>query len=167
VSNEPQWPRRETRQDRDLLQWQVARPETTVSSAAISNETGPHLRLEPYWWIPSKTSQLWMQGVCTLGLRALRAACIIRGLAGRQRSRTVQLKPRALEREGWRLDRRGLNRGLYELERKGFLDIKSSPGKPLTVMILDPPRVPTHHIDAYSSGEGGDVVDGETTRKCP
>jgi hypothetical protein len=108
-----------------------------------------------------------MQGVCTLGLRALRAACIIRGLAGRQRSGTVQLKPRALEREGWRLDRRGLNRGLYELERKGFLNIKSSPGKPLTVTIVDPPRLPTDHVDVCPSGEGGEVFGARTSRTYP
>jgi hypothetical protein len=80
---------------------------------------------------------------------------------------TVQIKPRVLEREGWRLDRRGFNRGVHELERRGFMDIKSSPGKPLTVTIIDPPRLPTDHVDVCPSGEGGDVFDGETTRKCP
>jgi hypothetical protein len=116
---------------------------------------------------PSKTSQMWMQGVCTLSLRALRAACIILGVAGRQRSRTLQLKPRALEREGWRFDRRGLNRGIYELERKGFLDIKSSPGKSLTVTIVDPPRSPTDHIGVRPAGVGGEALGGGTTRMCP
>jgi hypothetical protein len=79
----------------------------------------------------------------------------------------VQLKPKTLEREGWRLDRRGLNRGLYELERKGFLKIKSSPGKPLTVTIIDPPRLPTDHVDVCPSGEGGGVLGGGTTGTCP
>jgi hypothetical protein len=149
------------------VQWQVARPEADVPSMTIPDEPESHLRSEPYWWIPNKTSQTWMQGVCCLGLRALRAACIIRGLAGRQRNMTVQLKPRALEREGWRLDRRGLNRGVYELERRGFLDIKSSPGKPLTVTIVDPPRPPTCHIGVCPSGEVGEVHHGGTTRMSP
>jgi hypothetical protein len=134
--------RREIRHERDLVQWQVARPEVDSPSRAILDHPESPPRTDTYWWIPNKTSQAWMQGVCTLGLRALRAACIIRGLAGRQRRGTVQLKPRVLEREGWRLDRRGLNRGLHELERKGFLSIHSSPGKPLTVIIVDPPVLP-------------------------
>jgi hypothetical protein len=149
------------------VQWQVARPEADVPSMAITNEPESHLRSEPYWWIPNKTSQTWMQGVCRLGLRALRAACIIRGLAGRQRSMTVQLKPRALEREGWRLDRRGLNRGIYELERRGFMDIKSSPGKPLTVTIVDPPRSPTDHMGVRPAGEGAPVLRGGATKTSP
>jgi hypothetical protein len=78
----------------------------------------------------------------------------------------VQLKPRKLEREGWRLDRRGLNRGLYELERKGFLNIKSSPGKPLTVIIVDPPRSPRNHVDEDPSGKGSEVLGGGPTRTC-
>jgi hypothetical protein len=149
------------------VQWQVARPEADVPSMAIPNGPESRLHSEPYWWIPNKTSQTWMQGVCRLGLRALRAACIVRGLAGRQRSMTVQLKPGALEREGWQLDRRGLNRGVHELERKGFLDIKSSLGKPLTVTIVDPPRSTTHHIGVCPSGEGGEVPRGGATRPCP
>jgi hypothetical protein len=71
-----------------------------------------------------------------------------------------------LEREGWRLDRRGLNRGLYELERKGFLKIKSSPGKPLTVIIVDPPRLPTDRVNGCLSGAGGEVLGGGGTRTC-
>jgi hypothetical protein len=149
------------------LQWQVARPETDVSSTAISNEPESRLRSEPYWWIPSKTSQTWMQGVCRLSLRALRAACVIRGLAGRQRSMTVQIKPRVLELEGWRLDRRGFNRGVHELGRRGFMDIKSSPGKPLTVTIVDPPRSPTDQIGVRPSGMRGEALRGGTTRTCP
>jgi hypothetical protein len=146
------------------LQWQVARPETDVSSMAIPNERESRLRSEPYWWIPSKTSQTWMQGVCSLSLRALRAACVIRGLAGRQRRMTVQIKPRVLELEGWRLDRRGFNRGVHELERRGFMDIKSSPGKPLTVTIVDPPRSPTDHMGVRPSGMRGEALRGGTTR---
>lgn len=148
------------------VQWQVARPEADVPSMVLPNEPESHLRSEPYWWIPSRTSQTWMQGVCSLSLRALRAACVIRGLAGRQRSMTVQIKPRVLELEGWRLDRRGFNRGVHELERKGFLDIKSSPGKPFTVTIVDPPRLPTDHIGVHPSDVGGEALRGGTTRTC-
>src|SRR5262249_19838154 len=143
VSSESKRGQRGPHQERDIVRWQVPRPEADVPSRVIPNEPEPCLRSEPYWWIPSKTSQAWMQGVCSPGLRALRAACVIRGLAGRQRSMTVQLKPRVLELEGWRLDRRGINRGVYDLVRGGFLDVRSSPGKSLTVTIVDPPRSPT------------------------
>jgi hypothetical protein len=122
----------ESEQEIDLLRWQ------TVGPIAVTPASKRGQRRE-YLWIPNRTSQGWMQGVCRLSLRALRAACVVRGLAGRVRSMTVEVRPHQLEQEGWQLDRRGLNRGFRELEVMGFVTIRFRKGKALRVTILDPP----------------------------